>query len=554
MQPILNVILASRKPLTISEIYEAVWTSNINLTRQDFSKRLHLLRRVVRLNSDGTVLLFHHSFAEWLLDVKHCTRKFLCSAEQGHGMLAMSHSLRAKELNSEDIQNFALHLTRMPPPDEAVVNFIDKNLNFDYNTILVLWLIQSGANVENCLLGEEKKDEIIEYVVENENYLKKAASVEPNRKRTNSLNVKDQRGKLPKYENYDVRKKFRSKKHSALKKNQISIVTQSCQYEKLKESYEELEFEPYGRRDLEKEKRISEDYDHLEFDLKKPEKKTIITETNELLEQLTNLDLGIKKDETGFFETEKSPDFLKDFNEHNFKFSTIDSTTKNNDANFLKLDSEDSGFLKSEDASTLGLRSDGHMTLSSTNEEGVNETTLKSDLTREEELDLLLNGLEKSLNEESKLLDDGFLSQITQNSIIGLKKEEAESEKLNETFENAFSNNDDVPDIKVDKDCVVLDKLNEIDNEVEKEASQEVEEENKEVVLSSLLEILQYPKDPKVLKILTEAGAKVSNCNSLQRDGKCSSLDGGIDGVISSQVNNSLNFCFRAIHGSEEAL
>jgi len=452
-------------------------------------------------------------------------------------MLAMSHSLRAKELNSEDIQNFALHLTRMPPPDEAVVNFIDKNLNFDYNTILVLWLIQSGANVENCLLGEEKKDEIIEYVCENENYLKKATQIEPNRKRTNSLNVKDQRGKLPKYENYDVRKKFRSKKHSALKKNQISIVTQSCQYEKLKESYEELEFEPYGRRDLEKEKRISEDYDHLEFDLKKPEKKTIITETNELLEQLTNLDLGIKKDETGFFETEKSPDFLKDFNEHNFKFSTIDSNTKNTDANFLKLDSEDSGFLKSEDASTLGLRSDGHMTLSSTNEEGVNETTLKSDLTREEELDLLLNGLEKSLNEESRLLDDGFLSQITQNSIIGLKKEEADSEKLNETFENAFSNNDDVPDIKVDKDCVVLDKLNEIDNEVEKEASQETEEDdNKEVVLSSLLEILQYPKDPKVLKILTEAGAKVSNCNSLQRDGKCSSLDGGIDGVISSQV------------------
>ncbi|GAB1604566.1 uncharacterized protein LOC115222487 [Argonauta hians] len=35
-------------------------------------------------------IFFHHSFAEWLLDVKHCTPRFLCSAAEGHGTLALA--------------------------------------------------------------------------------------------------------------------------------------------------------------------------------------------------------------------------------------------------------------------------------------------------------------------------------------------------------------------------------------------------------------------------------------------------------------------------------
>lgn len=128
-----------------------------------------------------------------------------------------------------------------------------------------------------------------------------------------------------------------------------------------------------------------------------------------------------------------SPDFLKDINEQNFKFSATAETQKH-----VKLDSEDSGFMKSEDTSTLGVTT---TTMSSGNE-------IKDELTREEELELLLNGLEKSLNQDS------FLS-----SVISLKPD---------------------PDVPI-------------------------------------------PRDPNVLKILTEAGAKVSNCNSLSRDGCLSS-------------------------------
>lgn len=206
IQPILNVILASRRPLTISEIYEAVWTHNTKMSRTSFTSRLHLLRRVLRLHGNGTLLLFHHSFAEWLLDVKHCTRKYLCSADAGHAMLAMSMTLRAKTLPPDEIQSFALHLTRIPMPSQEIL----ESLPVDYNTLIVLWLVQSGAKVENCLLADEKPVEV-------------------------------------------VPKKQRAK---------------DCRYEKLTESYEELDFEPYGRRDLQA-KPHNDDYDHLEFDLGK---------------------------------------------------------------------------------------------------------------------------------------------------------------------------------------------------------------------------------------------------------------------------------------------
>lgn len=531
------MILASRKPLTISELYDAVWTSNISLTRQEFSKRLHLLRRVVRLNSDGTVLLFHHSFGEWLLDAKHCTRKYLCSSELGHGMLAMSLSLKAKQLNSEDIQNFALHLTRMPLPEESVLNFMEKTLGFDYNTLLVLWLIQSGANVENCLLGQEKKDSLISYFYSEADFAprKKSFQSDSTRKKTSSLGRKDQRGKLPKYENYEARKKSKSRKHSSLKRDFLPVDgIHSLHYEKLQECYEELKFEPYGRRDLDKEKRISEDYDHLDFDLKKPENK--VSETNELLEQFSALDFDVKKNEL-----QKSPDLLKDFTDQSFKFSLVESPAKNTETIFLKLDSHDSGFLKSEDTSTLGVRSDGQTTLSSTNEEkAVSEYEEASELTREEELDMLLNGLEKSLNEETHLLDESFLSQITQNSLIGLRKDLEEKSPVKDSGESGFGNDG----TKSDKDFSAPSvNQNEIINDEKTSPKEgevvkyEEEEGVKETEPDNIFEILQVPRDPKVLKILTEAGAKMSNCNSLQRDGKSTSLEGGIDGIVSSQVS-----------------
>ncbi|GLH13787.1 Ankyrin repeat and KH domain-containing protein mask [Gryllus bimaculatus] len=150
VQPLLNVILAARRPLTQEQLFQCVWTGNAALTRDDFAKRLHLLRRVLAAGKDGGLLLFHHSFAEWLLDVKHCTQKYLCSAADGHALLAMWHTLRARQLSADEVQGLALHLTRMPsaPPPAAPP---PPPTGLDARTLAALWLIGSGAPVRDCL-------------------------------------------------------------------------------------------------------------------------------------------------------------------------------------------------------------------------------------------------------------------------------------------------------------------------------------------------------------------------------------------------------------------
>ena len=149
VQPILNVILAARRPLTEMELYTCAYTRDTMLTFEDFKYNLDLLSKVLIDGRDGTKILFHHSFAEWLLDVKHCTQKYLCTAAEGHGMLAMSFTMHAQSLTPVEVQDFALHLSKanLPPPIQP------------YH--LSLWLLQSAANVEDSLKPGLPKEQAV---------------------------------------------------------------------------------------------------------------------------------------------------------------------------------------------------------------------------------------------------------------------------------------------------------------------------------------------------------------------------------------------------------
>ncbi|XP_057668460.1 ankyrin repeat domain-containing protein 50 [Diorhabda carinulata] len=112
VQPLLNVILAAKCALNDALLYDIIKVYNPKITAEDFKKRYQLLRRVVVVSKGGTIRLFHHSFAEWLLDIKHCTQKYLCNIFQGHCILAMYYTLHAKVLNNQEIYDYAFHLTR----------------------------------------------------------------------------------------------------------------------------------------------------------------------------------------------------------------------------------------------------------------------------------------------------------------------------------------------------------------------------------------------------------------------------------------------------------
>lgn len=47
VQPILNVILATCRPLTVKELYHAVWTKNMTLTMEEFQKKMDIQLPIV---------------------------------------------------------------------------------------------------------------------------------------------------------------------------------------------------------------------------------------------------------------------------------------------------------------------------------------------------------------------------------------------------------------------------------------------------------------------------------------------------------------------------
>ncbi|XP_076663580.1 uncharacterized protein LOC143366397 isoform X3 [Andrena cerasifolii] len=150
VQPLLNVILAAKLPITQEILYKCVKTACATITVEDFNRRLHLLRRVISVSRAGALMLFHHSFAEWLLDVKHCTQKYLCSAIEGHAMLAAYYTLRGTELNPDEICVLGQHLQR------SITSVAATNCSLDLHTLQVLWMIGSGACIEDCYLDSSE--------------------------------------------------------------------------------------------------------------------------------------------------------------------------------------------------------------------------------------------------------------------------------------------------------------------------------------------------------------------------------------------------------------
>ncbi|XP_026821201.1 ankyrin repeat domain-containing protein 50-like [Rhopalosiphum maidis] len=145
VRPLLNVILASPEPLSEEQLSSIIHSVYQYMTAEEFHKRFSLLRRIFSLPRDSKVIQFHHSFGEWFLDVKHCTRRFLCSANEGHAMIAFHYTLRcSKPPGYEETHKLAYHLSRVNPLP-VWTNFSDTNL------LPLLWLIDSGAQISDSM-------------------------------------------------------------------------------------------------------------------------------------------------------------------------------------------------------------------------------------------------------------------------------------------------------------------------------------------------------------------------------------------------------------------
>lgn len=88
------MILASPEPLLEEQLHSIIHSVYQSMSVEEFRRRFNLLRRIFSLPRDLKSIQFHHSFGEWFLDVKHCTRRFLCSANEGHAMIILHNTIR----------------------------------------------------------------------------------------------------------------------------------------------------------------------------------------------------------------------------------------------------------------------------------------------------------------------------------------------------------------------------------------------------------------------------------------------------------------------------
>ncbi|XP_014273584.1 ankyrin repeat domain-containing protein 50 [Halyomorpha halys] len=136
VRPLLNIILASDRGMTEEEVSNVMVSCEKGMSKEDLRRRLQVAKRVLVVGPDFTLRPFHNSFAEWLVDVKHCTQRYLCSTQAGHAMIIMHLSMRGPTLSPLDTERLSYHISCLP-----------QNV---LGPLAPLWLLASGAPLDLC--------------------------------------------------------------------------------------------------------------------------------------------------------------------------------------------------------------------------------------------------------------------------------------------------------------------------------------------------------------------------------------------------------------------
>lgn len=143
VRPILNVLLAVPQAFVPKDfVLDCLRTQQQDLSLEEFESRLQLMRHVLVLDKERQALrLFHNSFADWLIDVKFSTKKFLCDVNEGHLMIAMYYAWTSDRLCPNMVRRFVYHLIKAGEFLQA------RNQPLD----LVLFVLETRANIGDCL-------------------------------------------------------------------------------------------------------------------------------------------------------------------------------------------------------------------------------------------------------------------------------------------------------------------------------------------------------------------------------------------------------------------
>ena len=136
LKPILETLLAAKQNLSFQDLFSIIKLVNDGVDEKDIQDNLETLAPVL-VHENGTYHFAHHSFSEWLVDVKHCTQRFLCNVAKGHAMLAVYFMCGGKTLSLQENERFLWHLLQSQYPSSDP-------------TKVEQWLKWSGVRAEDA--------------------------------------------------------------------------------------------------------------------------------------------------------------------------------------------------------------------------------------------------------------------------------------------------------------------------------------------------------------------------------------------------------------------
>ncbi|XP_062263870.1 protein TANC2-like [Platichthys flesus] len=148
--PLLNITVASLHPLTDQQLFEVVNSAALTggtLQWDEFSQRLEQLSSFLLRRSDGSWMLNHASFREWLVwREEGQDDRFLCDPRSGHTLLAFWLCRQEGKLNRQQTLELGHHILKA-----HIYKGLSKKLGISSSVLQGLWLTYSTDNLSPTL-------------------------------------------------------------------------------------------------------------------------------------------------------------------------------------------------------------------------------------------------------------------------------------------------------------------------------------------------------------------------------------------------------------------
>ncbi|XP_056134483.1 protein TANC1-like [Lampris incognitus] len=147
--PVLNVALASLHPLTDEQMFRAQNAGSVKgeMEWEDFQQRLDSLSRFMVRRRDGTRMLCHPSFREWLVwRADGESNDFLCDPRSGHALLAFMFSRQEGKLNRQQTMELGHHILKA-----HIFKGLSKRTGVSSSVLQALWVNCSTDSLSAAL-------------------------------------------------------------------------------------------------------------------------------------------------------------------------------------------------------------------------------------------------------------------------------------------------------------------------------------------------------------------------------------------------------------------